>query len=265
MSYELLRQIQKEFPRATWPESNGWLVQHLNEQLGEVEVWAQVLDVVDSYLSDGVGVIEEELIAEVHQIDRELFGGWGGVVPWLEFKHGLYFWVRIYDEDGRIATFYLHWTEPGIIRPYEPGEEVAKGYVLERMFVARDRKGMSPNPFDSVQAFPPFPVWLWRVRNRWSIRNESDSRAPDGKHLFDSAGSQGVKGQLPTTRIKCIPKDNSDHVWQFPHFKVSSTKLASALTRVGTKGVNEISLDFLRALVAKDNGALIDLEFILEE
>lgn len=154
-----------------------------------------------------------------------------------ELHAGEYQWVRLYkDETHRkaIATFYL-WTVDG---------------VLERMWLARARKQMSPNPLDEVleSDFVPSLVEeqegdIPRPHDKSDVYNRSSSL------IKDYRGSQGIKGMKPTIWVKCIRYEDHNHVWEFPKFRVQSTILAPVLLKLRSQGIKQVDLGLLQKAI----------------
>lgn len=152
-----------------------------------------------------------------------------------ELHAGKYQWVRIYKDETykkAIATFYL-WTVDG---------------VLERMWLARGRKQMSPNPLDEIAKSSFIPSL--------AEEQEGDIPLPHEKSVVDTSslikdhrGSQGIKGVKPTLLVKCIRYEDHNHVWEFPNFRVQSTILAPVLLKLRSQGRKQVDLRLLQKAI----------------
>lgn len=176
------------------------------------------LDEIDSIFIDGEGVI---------LTDSSPGGYWLGI--------GNFRWIRVYSDDKKpraIATFYLR-------------TDVDTGVLID-MTLARARKGLPPNPLDVMGlSFSPLThsshVAYSDMREDYLEFSESWERRQRA-YLPDIIGSQGVKGLRPTVRVQVIPSDDFDHRWQFPGFKIRSTRLAPILLAFRNAGIQRVSV-----------------------
>lgn len=181
-----------------------------------MKIHYRFLEVSDECLENGEGRIppnrlKEELLAE-------------SLLAVSEYN---YRWLRIVgNEGGRervLATIYL-WE--------------AIGRDVQRMLLARVRKGLPPNPYDAL------PI-AYRQENGRPVRDKTRFALPDPQ------GSQGVKGVRATQRVHIEPREDNDHMWHFPGFKVRSSKLFPVLTGFRDLGKQYIELSEIQTVIQR--------------
>lgn len=187
-------------------------------------VWVsyQPMEEAEAALKNGEGIVETG--ESVYDEDGGIIDVQGDY-PTISGKN--YRWVRIVDNrtnrERILATIYIVST-------------LRRDHF--EMYLARARRGLHPNPFDA------FPV-VYVQENDCPV--EVDARWT----LADPHGSQGVKGLRATLRVKTEPRDDHDHLWHFPGFKVRSSKLLPVLTAFRDNGVQRINLSMLQAAIQR--------------
>ena len=178
----------------------------------------QMLSGIDRLLKNGEGELSLE---ECDRLGTEL-------------PPGLYRYIQVTTESPRpkvLATIYLR----------------TVGGELDEMVLARARKGMPPNPLDTV---PGNSVFVPSMVEEVDMSHHTEkSQLLTSDWLPDAAGSQGVKGARPTVQVKVDCKPNGDHRWCFPNMKVRSTVLAPVLLKLREAGHRKVSVGMLQRAI----------------
>lgn len=193
----------------------------LNEEMLRTLIYSDLAVAlqVDELLTDGEG---ELTVEDCNRIGTEL-------------PPGCYRHIGITNDEAKskvFATVYMR----------------AVDGVLDEMWLARARKGMPPNPLDVVpDSLTYIPSSVLPEGETWS-RGGGQRNTAD---LPDVQGSQGVKGSRPTFYVRVIESPDWDHRWQFPYWKVRSSKLAPALMALREGGLKKVSLPVVRSVVER--------------
>lgn len=183
----------------------------------QMKIHYRFMEILDVFLENGEGQIPANRL-----IDDGFLEETARVVGDLNFR-----WLRIVgNEGGRelvLATIYLC---------------EAIGRDVQRMLLARVRKGLPPNPYDAL------PI-AYRQENGNPARDKTRFVLPDPQ------GSQGVKGVRATQRVHIEPRDDNDHMWHFPGFRVRSSKLLPVLQAFRNHDIQRVDLAMLQGAIQR--------------
>lgn len=232
-------------PRYTREEMNDWYSFSRDNVLADVGDDGGTITAANLKVLAVIGAIDamQQHYGKTWAADRYLNNGEGVSIPGAvgddplnEAFPGLAGhscrWVRITEnKHGRsrarnLATIYLISNPPEAPRDYQ------------EMSIARARKGLPPNPYDT------FPIRYKQLDGR-PVKSSAKANLPDPQ------GSQGVKSVRATQRVRIEPKEDHDHMWHFPGFKVRSSKLLPVLTGFRDLGKQYIELSEIQTVIQR--------------
>lgn len=134
-------------------------------------------------------------------------------------------WVSITDNDGTLCQFLLFLRD---------GE-------VERVGLARKRKGQPPNPYDRDGAAG---VTDWYADGADQVPGAMIDRS---RHIRTGRTDTDRHPGTPlTVGVHLIADESGDHRWQFPGFKVRGSVLARVLFGMWSKGYRQVPVALVR-------------------